>query len=175
MLHNNSFLGTPAVGLLGPGWTNYPPVIEGSYSSLLQAGAYPTAGPASAAIAQTGLVPLDAKSVRFAAQAFLGGALDLLRLYVGGQSISLLPLLTNGSYTVYGGDVSPFAGQIEELRIAALPGDLANGNFVIDSIQFSPTDVPEPGTLVVCSLGALLLLRRLRHRCTPRPPRQHCQ
>ena len=159
VLHNNYFLGTPAIAILGPGWTNQPAIIQGDYSVLLQGGAYPTTGRASAALAQTGIVPADARSVQFKAGG--GAPAFAIGLFVGGQSVPLFTLDISANYVLYGGDISQFAGQVEELRIAALATDIYPfPNVLLDSIEFSNLAVPEPGTIGLFSLGAVAVCWR---------------
>jgi len=62
----------------------------------------------------------------------------LLQVSIGGQTISLTPVSSTSTYTVYGGDISQFAGQTAELRIAAVPTiQDPFANWIIDDIQFS--------------------------------------
>lgn len=123
---------------------------------LLQGGAYPITGRASAALAQTGIVPTDARSVQFKASG--GAPVFAVGLFVGGQSIPLFAVATSAAYTLYGGDVSQFSGQVEELRIAALASaSYPFPNVLLDSIEFSSQQVPEPGALGLFSLGAVAL------------------
>jgi len=166
VLHNSLFLGTAVVGILGPGWTNGPTALEGSYSVILQAGANSSlTAVVPAAIAQSALIPVDAKSIQFKAAVF--GALNttgLLGVYIGGQSISIVPLLATGNYVLYGADISQFAGQVTELRIAALPTELAFGNAYLDSIELSSQAIPEPGTIALSGLALVACVTRLRKK-----------
>ena len=159
VLYNNYFIGTPAVALLGPGWTNQPQIIEGSYSILLQGGAYPSSGPAFASIAQVGLLPAGTKSIEFKGN---GVPISSIGLFVAGQSIPVFPLSTTPSYTLYGADVSQFAGQVAELRLTALVSPTYPfPNLLVDSFEFSNTAIPEPSTIGISIFGASLLGWRL--------------
>jgi hypothetical protein len=62
--------------------------------------------------------------------------------------LSLLGTSTN-SQSIWGGDVSSFAGQVGELRFFGL------GRF--DNIFFSPQAIPEPRMFGLFGLGSLLL------------------
>jgi PEP-CTERM motif len=68
---------------------------------------------------------------------------------------------TQPNYTLYGGDVSAFAGQISDL---ALTAGLFGTGWNLDSIEFSPQSVPEPSTwiLLVSGVGLLSLCRQRR-------------
>jgi hypothetical protein len=71
----------------------------------------------------------------------------------------MTPLLITGTYTLYGGNITPFSGQSHELRISALP---AIFGISVDSIEFSPQIVPEPAIGSLLFAGGLLFstLRR---------------
>lgn len=166
VLLNNYFLGTAVVDLLGPGWTDGPSVIEGAYSVVLQAGRGPDGNPlnhVSAAIAQTSLIPLSAMTILFKAKPVLGGPATQFGVSIAGQDISLVPLQTSGDYTLYGGDISAFAGLTRELRISAIPTPAYQfSSVMVDSIMFSNLAIPEPSTICLFGLGALLLGWRFR-------------
>jgi hypothetical protein len=145
--YNSVALGSTWVTLQG---TNAPfgiyNSIEGNFSLLLQGGGTAPC----AAIAQTGLVPANAQSLNFQAQA--GGG--TLVVSVGGQIVPFFATAAGPNYSWYGADVSAFAGQTVELRFSALQG-LNDWN--LDTIRFSPVPIPEPGTLALFAIGALLL------------------
>ena len=68
----------------------------------------------------------------------------------------LLNFVVTGStanYNVYTADISAYAGQTGLLLFT----ETAYGNSALDNIQFSTTPVPEPSTLALGALGALLL------------------
>lgn len=158
-LQNNLTVGSSSIDILGPDWINNGAIsiIEGNYTVLLQGGS-----PAnySAAIAQTGLIPVDARSLEFKSDTV--SSLGQIAVTIGGQSISLTPLTTTSTYILYGGDISAFSGQTEELRFTA-PGASAL-LFSIDSVVFSTSPVPEPSVLGLLALGGLFFgLRRWRH------------
>jgi hypothetical protein len=130
--------------------------ISGLYSVLLQGG---VTSP-DATISQTGLVPVLTESILFEGQA---GAGPLL-LSLGGQNIPVLIVGTGPNYTMYGGNVSAFAGQTEQLEFSAPEGYNENNYWNIDNIQFSPSAIPEPSQFALGALGALLLgFRRWRN------------
>jgi hypothetical protein len=147
MLCNLPSIGTTSVILLA---TNG--VITGNYSVQLEGGFsfFP------ATISQTGLVPFSAQSILFAAQQ---GGTGLLNVSLGGQDLPLSVVSTGMNYTLYGADVSAFAGQRQELMFSASSTGI--NNWTIDNIQFSATPIPEPGVFGLFALGGTLLgLRR---------------
>ena len=145
IFYDTTSLGGAAVSLQDAASLEFQP-IQGNYSVLLQgSGAGPSA---SAAIGQTGQVPAGAVSVRFWAS-----PLSNLQVTFGGQGIVISRLGSTPGYDVFGGDISPFAGQTAELRFIG-PG---NSGGYFDNIFFSNQPVPEPSTFCLFGLGGLLL------------------
>ena len=70
---------------------------------------------------------------------------------VGGVPLGQIPLGNTANYTLYGADVTAFGGRTEELRFEVF----GLGGFTLDSIEFSPLAVPEPGiwSLFLAGLG----------------------
>lgn len=170
MLHNDISIFSVQVGILGPNWNNTfgIPVIEGNYSAVIQAGS-DSLTPVPAAISQTGLISATAKSIQLKVQSVFANPASQFNVTIAGLNIALLPLSSNSSYTLYAGDISAFAGQTRELRISALPTTYAYSSFVLDSIVFSDQTIPEPSTLGLLGLGALLFGWRFG-RGTSAPP-----
>jgi hypothetical protein len=149
--YNDIALDSPAVNLEG---TNSPipsvRAIQGKYSIFLQGGdnAGSTTG---ASIGQTGQIPVTAQSITY-----WGSSLQV--------AFNGLPLIFNAigstpNYTIWGADISAFAGQTGQLLFTT-PW-LNSG--MLDNIQFSTTAVPEPSAVALTALGALLLgFRRWR-------------
>jgi hypothetical protein len=164
--YNLISLGTTAIALLGTnGSSSIYNSLEGGFSVLLQGGTITTPGggdaPADASISQTGLVPVGSQSIRFILQPDFG----TFTVSLGGVSIPYFPLSTGPRYTLYGADVSSFAGQMTELRFSALWNPSGRSNWNLDSIQFSSLPTPEPGVFGLTGLGALVLgWRVLRQR-----------
>ncbi len=78
-----------------------------------------------------------------------------LLVSLSGQNIPFSVISTELNYTLYGGNISTFAGQVEQLTFTAPNG---NNNFwEIDDIQFSSSPVPEPSELALGAFGTLLL------------------
>ncbi len=146
--HNAITLGAANVGVLGPEYPfdTYP--LQGAYTAIVQPGAFGGQGlPAS--IAQAGLIPASAKSMRFLA--FLGFTNDLV-VTIGGQTTPVVPL-GSGSF---GCDVSAFAGSVEDLKFTILDTH-GNDENLLDAITFSMESVPEPSgiSLVIVASAAL--------------------
>ncbi len=156
VLQNNAALSSASVDILGPNWTasmgsglNIKGVIEGSYSAVLQAGAYGfPLQYVDASISQVGLVPANAQSIQVKAY---GGPLFVS---FAGFNLPLITLATTPNYTLYGADISGFRGQSGALTLAASQPIFHYDTVEIDSIVFS---IPEPTAFGLFSLGALLL------------------
>jgi len=82
--------------------------------------------------------------------------LQPLDLSLGGQSLSYTTLFSDSSYTLYGADISSFAGQPAGLVFQA-PGSTS---FIIDDIEFSTQIIPEPSLLALLGCAGLLLAAR---------------
>lgn len=148
------------IWIVGPNFQFWNP-IEGNFTVALAAGSGGT-GFLSASLSQTGLVPSTTKSLQ---AKIVTGPEDFV-FSLGGVAIPMYALSISPDYTLYGGEVSAFAGQTAELRITApsMPSDPFYG-FRLDSIVFSPNQVPEPSTVGLLLFGALFLgWRFLRRR-----------
>jgi len=162
VLHNYAYNSTATVDILGPNWQETSGytfgIIDGQYSVFIQSGNDPNNVTTfdNASIAQTGSVPANAESLQFKAW----------QLYVGTFSItfngnSLSPVvLSSGQgpsgqpYTLYGADISPYAGQTGQLEFTQLY-NTADPSLLLDDITFSPTAVPEPSTLALVVIGGV--------------------
>ena len=128
--------------------------ISGNYSVLLQGGLTRS----DATISQTGLVPASSASLLFEAQQTGAGT---LLVSLGGQNLTFFALASGSNYTLYGADISVFAGQTTVLSFSALEVSTYNNIWNLDNIQFSASPVPEPGVLGLFALGgAFLAFRR---------------
>jgi hypothetical protein len=134
-------------------------VIGGNFTVTLDSGTFFVNGNqqivASAAIAQSGTIPVGTRSLMFDAS---GGVSELV-VTLGGQGLPFGALSSGANFTTYGADISAFVGQTAELRFTEQPNaapDIFKIAF-LDDIQFSPTSVPEPGVFGLFTLGALLL------------------
>lgn len=100
---------------------------------------------ATAAVAQTGQIPIQAKSLQFL-------ALYAPTVTWGGQVLPTIRLGDGPIYTsLFGVDISSFGGQQRELRFQA-----GLNITYLDAITFSTQIVPEPGVSALFSLGVLL-------------------
>jgi len=106
-------------------------------------------------ISQTGLVPANARSLLF--EMITGGAISVS---LGGQNLSYIAISNALNYTLYGADISSFAGQIETLNFSAV---VNYGGGLLDDIQFSTLSVPEPSAISLIFLGSGVLFY-VRHR-----------
>ena len=134
------------------------PVMEGRYWIGLQGA---DQGPGTAAIWQTGQVPIDAQALTF------WGILGSLQITFNGQFLPYVPIGSGVNSTIYGTDISMFTGQVGELRFSAM--ERTGG--LIDNIQFSNQPIPEPAVFSLSALGALLFGWRFlrRQRCQGMP------
>jgi hypothetical protein len=134
--------------------------LQGNYSAVLfggEAGGGPTFY--SSTISQTGLVPAGTASLLFDAKYWDSQSVVTL----GGATVSVTPLHTFPNYTLYGATIpTEMAGQIETLSFTELSDLLTSGMLELDNIQFSSIAIPEPGTLALAALGALLFGFRRR-------------
>ena len=149
---NAPAIGSTWVMLCGPNsHVGFAP-LDGNYSVLLQGGG--TA--ATAAITQTGFIPSTAQTLLVDVAAFGSGPFDIS---IGNQNLTLTTVATDPNYTVYGANVSTWAGQTEQLTISV--PEFA-GNFEFDDITFSTNAlaVPEPNTLALILMGGLALATR---------------
>jgi hypothetical protein len=149
--YNTVALDAPAVTLQGTD-SLFAPAIQGSYSVLLQGGTtaggmvYGTNG---ASVFQTGQIPASSLSL-----IYLGGG--AVQVSFNGQALPHVALSSTANYTMWGADVSAYAGQSGELRFTA-PW-LTTG--ILDGIQFSSTAIPEPSAFALLTLGLLCLFVR---------------
>jgi hypothetical protein len=147
--YNELALDSPAVNLQG---TNSPfaSAIQGKYSILLQGGSEFVPSNSYSAIWQTGQIPANAKSL-----IYWGGALQVT---FNGQPLTLIDISNALNYTIWGMDISAYAGQTGVLQFTKpwLPTNFSDGA-LLDNIQFSSSAVPEPSEFALSGLGALLL------------------
>jgi PEP-CTERM motif-containing protein len=141
--------------------------LQGRFSVILFAG--PDSPNNATSISQTGLVPANSQSILMdvalpSSYPFAG----TFEVTVGGQQITMEPLQTGSVFTLYGGKVSEFAGQVEGLTITQfppLPPTVPPSAIALDDIVFSPNSIPEPATwaLMLCGMG-VFAFRRGKHK-----------
>jgi len=159
VLFNDFCLGATCISLLGTNSVFVSP-IEGGFSVLLQGGVSGpgTLHPTAASIRQTGLVPALSRSIRFKAQLDTFGVPGVFSVSLDGVNIPYVSLSSGPNYTLYGGDISAFAGRTAELGFSVFGGagiDYSVWN--LDSIEFSSLAIPEPSVIGLSALGAMLL------------------
>jgi hypothetical protein len=152
--------GTSAGGNLISIWDANTPgtdAIQGQYSAALFASLN-----VSSSISQTGTVPIGTESLLFDMYANPGS----FTVTLGGETLSLTPLGEGTTshadypYTLYGANISSFAGlSDQQLTFTSLAGGQPN-EMILDNIQFSPSQVPEPGALGLSAVGGLFLVWR---------------
>ncbi|HLX95548.1 MAG TPA: PEP-CTERM sorting domain-containing protein [Verrucomicrobiae bacterium] len=167
-LYNNLFLDSAGIGIFDQNSSFLSSdVIEGNYTAILESGlGYTQTGlvPSDVILSQTGLVPFWTKSLQFKANNWFDSS-GAFAVMLGGQTLSLTVLGSGPNYTLYGAEVSQWANQTAQLSFTVF-GETPHVNneiFFLDDIQFSPSSVPEPNTLCLIALGALLFgLRRIK-------------
>ena len=131
--------------------------IEGRYSAAL----FGEGGvPVSTMISQTGLVPGGTMSLRAKWWSTVDPVVTL-----GGQTVNMVPLETFPTYTLYGGDISSFAGKVVTLSFTEPPPAQGSPSMlVLDNILFSNQAVPEAGVFGLWALGAWMVGGRVVRR-----------
>jgi hypothetical protein len=163
VLVNATPLDAPTVTL----WTSDAPIIggiiDGNFSAFMLGGDTPNTQGVS--ISQTGLIPDGTRSLFFKAEG--GGQLDV---ELGSQPVFFTAVGSGPNYTLYGANISAWAGQTAQLTFT-VPGaphqPSMESGWEIDDISFSPISVvPEASPLVLTGFGALLfgVYNRLRSK-----------
>jgi hypothetical protein len=130
-------------------------VIDGDFSVVLEGGGI--------SLTQTGLVPAGTESLFFDMSAEPDQIVDggMLEVLMGGEALTYFAVSSAPDYTLYGANISAFAGQ--SATLAFLTKNLGGGipQWTTDDIEFSPEVVPEPGEFTLIAFGAILFgLRR---------------
>jgi hypothetical protein len=134
---------------------------------MLQAGANPygQGGVDNASISQSGTIPANAMSLEFKAWSMLPDA--TLSVSFAGNSLSPVALSSGAGpsgqgYTLYGADISAYAGQTGQLQFTDVFSDQGLNGIELDDITFSTNvvAVPEPNTLALILMGGLALAAR---------------
>jgi hypothetical protein len=137
--------------------------LQGNWSAVLFAGGEPANQGVivSTALTQTGVIPAGTQSIQMDAAEQLG----TFSVALNGSTIQMTPLEIVPGYTIYGSDISAWAGQTATLSITENPSStLLFGVLEVDNISFSQTAVvPEPGPLLLTGVGGtvLAIYRRL--------------
>ena len=130
--------------------------MDGNYSVLLQEGGDPSLNGnlVNASIAQTGLVGLGYQSLQFRAWTISS---TVFSVSFNGNDLSPVVLGSGANYTLYGVDISSYAGETGTLEFSALEGSGASW-LGLDDIAFSTTAVtPEPNIVLLTAMGGLLV------------------
>jgi len=155
VLFDSATGGAPFVGLYSPAVG----VIQGNYTAVLGPSAM-----TSVSLSQTGVVPGDTESLRFLVQVSSGPrsmSLDnLFGVFVNDQRLPLVPLRNETAGSVFGADLSSFAGTDVTLKFSCFAVGQPNGA-LLDSISFSSEPIPEPSILALMGLSGALLCHRL--------------
>jgi hypothetical protein len=161
-LYDGVFLDSAGISIIDHNWTPYIPsslgLIQGNYTAILQSGLTLASNPqpADTTLSQTALIPIGTQSLLFKAHA------DVYSYFIvtlGGQTLSLTPLSTGTNYTLYGANVSSWAGQTAQLAFTVLAQNphIYDEYVSLDAIQFSTQSIPEPSAFALAALGALFL------------------
>jgi hypothetical protein len=167
--HNAEFLCCSALTVWGG--ASHPELpFEGSYSVFFHAALGNDFQPADTALAQIGQIPTTAQSLLFKAR-----SAGPFTVSLGGQPVSPVPLLSAPDYTLFGADISAWAGQQTELRFTSIAPAAGTGDnsLILDSIEFSTTPIPEPSTFALFGFSVVFAWFIWRHkRQRNRIPRQ---
>jgi PEP-CTERM motif len=117
--------------------------IQGNYSIFMQGGIF-AANTNGATISQAGVIPIAVQTL-----IYWGSALQVL---VDGQRLSFTAISNAPNYTVWGANISAYAGQGVQLSFTA-PWQTSG---LLDNLQFSSAPIPEPSALALAALGGLL-------------------
>lgn len=165
-LYNNIFLDSAGISIIDRTSSFSGEVIEGNYTAVLQSGLGQN-GPADVTLSQTGLVPAGTESLQFKANKSFDSS-GAFAVILGGQTLSLTVLGSGSNYTLYGAEVSQWAGQTAQLAFTVFAENPhVNDEYLyLDAIQFSSQTVPEPGAVGLFALGSLIFGLR-RSKCCP--------
>ena len=179
LLYNDTTINEVSVDLLGLGFQTgefpYPQgfgIIDGKCSVVLQSGVaenYPALTFVTASIAQTGTVPEGTSSLLF--KAWQGaspsaGGLSPFTVSFAGNNLSLVDLgsgtSANGAtYTSYGANMVPFAGETGQLVFTSLVQLGPAGEVELDDIGFSSQSAEEPSSSILMGVGGLVIFLAL--------------
>jgi hypothetical protein len=139
--YNDVALDSAAVGIQSSTSSYLPSgFLVGQYCLSLEYGVVGY-GYGTASIAQTAQLPANVQSIQFRGTYPFTVSFD-------GTVIPLIVLSSQTGYSVYGGDISQFAGQTGALTITSY------SHFAyLDAIQFSTQSVPEPSGLALFAIG----------------------
>lgn len=142
---------SPSPGALPNG---APGIMDGHFTVALQGGYEPSLNAiVDTSLQQTGLIPVGTESLMF--KAWQTGA-TTLSVSIDGNNLPLINLGTTANYTLWGADVSAYAGQSGLLDFTAGQQNSSLSFLELDDIAFSATSVPEPSPLILTGVGGAL-------------------
>ena len=157
--HNSAFLDSSGISIIDRG-SSFPlsaAVIQGNFTAVLIAGfALGTFQPANTTLAQSGLIQADAQSLLFRIASLNTPDFGVT---LGGQTLSLIPIQSDSTSTLYGADIRAWAGQTANLAFTAFAQNphVSNRYLFLDSIQFSSQMIPEASSYFSFGCGILFL------------------
>ncbi len=140
----------------GPSPGVIPGTVDGNYSVLLQSGGEPQDDDVTvnALIAQYGTVPLGDQSLQFKAWTT---PWTEFAVSFDGNNLSPVLLGSGANYTLYGVNISSYAGDSSTLEFTAIFSGKGESWLGLDDITFSTTVVsPEPSIVALTAIGGLL-------------------
>jgi hypothetical protein len=141
--------------------------VFGNYSAYIEAD-LGSVDNSQLSLAQSGLVPADAQSLRFRVMPYssMSGVAAQLSVVLGGQPLSLNVLSVQPTYQIMGADISPYANTLAQLRfdVNAAYFSLGGPNVLVgiglDNITFSSTQIPEPSSVALFAAALLRLIAK---------------
>jgi hypothetical protein len=137
------------------------PLSGGNYTlALIGGGGY------TAALQQTGMIPVGANSIQVLSQTYpLNNPIinSSAGFMINGQLVSLFPISVQNNNLTYAGDVSQFAGKTVTIEFY-VSDRTALGSLNLQDITFSSQGVPEPGTFALAGLGGVALAKVARKK-----------
>ena len=147
--YNDSAMAAPAVSLEGTNALSPSlQAIQGNYSIFLQGGSRFSSDTNGASIWQTGQVSVLAQSMTYWGNA--------LQVTFNNQLLTFNAISNAPNYTVWGTDISAYAGQTGQLMFT-VPWQSSS---MLDNIRFSASPIPEPGSIALLVAGGLLVTWR---------------
>jgi hypothetical protein len=130
--------------------------ISGNYSALFQAGRNEyTIQRADITISQSGTVQALSQSLLFRTR----GAIPegWFAVYFQNQLLPIQQVRSlDNNINVYGCDISAFQSRYGELRLTGVaPSPFGLWTVLVDDLEFSPTPVPEPASVILLALGGV--------------------
>jgi hypothetical protein len=167
---NGTTTGGASIDIFGPNYAAAgsqmyydPGIIDGDFTAMLQAGFGPsnTTSGVNASISQNGTVPANAQSIQWKAWSVNSSELTVS---FDGNNLSPTVIGSGPNYTLFGANISAFAGQSGNLDFTSVFNNSTISWIELDDITFSTTAVPEPTTLALMVMGGVAFGARLWHK-----------